>query len=295
MNMWEDFLKQSFIEGMLISTFDIIGNIEQLETEEEFQRIMRVIHHEMDFVDYLRKIRNEHPDETSREWATIAYHGIYTNTTPVTERFQKYFKQGIEEELKRQRKMTKPDTKKELREDEMPIDREVLENTRITCDKEMLLLNKHVFARMERYFRSKIYLVYAAVTNYCRWNGIGIEEFLKMDEKYDVIATLVASPWTLDIATGDEIPKIIDDYIKGESENPQEKLNEANLELLRHIMETEELSFEGAYEKLTKTELYKQLQDLDSEFWKDPIKWIIDGYETEQRDGVEAMLKAMIL
>lgn len=59
---------------------------------------MGVIHHEMDFVDFLRGIRDEHSEGTSREWATIAYHEIYTSPSPETKQFQKYFQRNIEEE-----------------------------------------------------------------------------------------------------------------------------------------------------------------------------------------------------
>lgn len=65
----------------------------------------------------------------------------------------------------------------------------------------------------ERRLNNTIFLMYLVTNNYCRKYNLSTEDFLKLDEKYEILNYVAECPDVFDSMTNEEMMDEIEQYV----------------------------------------------------------------------------------
>lgn len=65
----------------------------------------------------------------------------------------------------------------------------------------------------ERRLNNTIFLMYLVTNNYCRKYNLSTEDFLKLDEKYEILNYVAECPDVFDSMTNEEMVDEIEQYV----------------------------------------------------------------------------------
>lgn len=65
----------------------------------------------------------------------------------------------------------------------------------------------------EKRLNNTIFLMYVATNNYCRKHDLSTEDFLKLDEKYEILNYVAECPDVFDNMTDEEMVDEIEQYV----------------------------------------------------------------------------------
>lgn len=65
----------------------------------------------------------------------------------------------------------------------------------------------------EKRLNNTIFLMYLVTENYCKKHNLSISDFLKLDEKYEILNYVAECPDVFDSMTNDEMIEEIEEYV----------------------------------------------------------------------------------
>lgn len=65
----------------------------------------------------------------------------------------------------------------------------------------------------EKRLNNTIFLMYLVTENYCKKHGLSTEDFLKLDERYDILNYVAECPDIFDSLTNNEMVEEVEQYV----------------------------------------------------------------------------------